>query len=98
MDKDQSARGDEDVITEDVVVVSRRHDRDALPEAYLRWLGAQIPAMAASSQKNKQQPCRVGVGGVDGGKDKKHLTMKTTSWFTLQWTMDNVPIIPDGLW
>ena len=81
----------------------RFHDRDDLPETYLRWLKAQIPAIAASSKKNKQ-PGRwysqsrgenIESGGGVGGKARKQLSK---GWFTLGWTLDNVPIIPDGLW
>jgi hypothetical protein len=75
---------------------ARARRRDALPEPYWRWLAAQLPAMAAASKANKQ-PTRWYADRTDlGGGDGKKQLVK--GWFTLQWTMDNVPVIPDGLW
>lgn len=73
--------------------VDARVSRDELPEPYWRWLEVQIPAIAAASKCNKRQGRWYRKDDTDGGKKKLK-----KDWFTLQWTMDNVPMIPDGLW
>lgn len=72
-------------------------EADDAEDRYWRWLEAQIPAIAAASQSNKRSYRLVGEksGGVVRVKSQKR---SDGGYFTLQWTMDNIPLIHDGLW
>jgi hypothetical protein len=65
---------------------SQPQQQQQLPEAYWRWLGTQLPAISAASKAQKS-------------KNAKNKPVQAAArYFTLQWSMDHVRLIPGGLW